>query len=109
MPLSAGMALKNFLKASKPPADAPMPTMGHPETYVNAAASATASVSAVEDGTEFARSCWLSFSLWRTLGRRGAPVRGLDPNGSRLLVDLFLAMYISWLDSAVKGKFSFRR
>ena len=29
MPLSAGMALKNFLKASSPPAEAPMPTIGN--------------------------------------------------------------------------------
>src|SRR5262245_16158095 len=28
MPLSAGMAVKNFLKASSPPAEAPMPTTG---------------------------------------------------------------------------------
>jgi hypothetical protein len=27
MPLSAGNVLKNFLKASRPPADAPMPTI----------------------------------------------------------------------------------
>jgi hypothetical protein len=29
MPLSAGMALNNFLNASSPPADAPMPTTGN--------------------------------------------------------------------------------
>ena len=29
MPLSTGMAAKNCLKAAKPPADAPIATMGH--------------------------------------------------------------------------------
>jgi hypothetical protein len=49
MPLSAGMAAKNFLKASNPPAEAPMPATGGPDC-VRLLSSEDATFSADETG-----------------------------------------------------------
>src|SRR5581483_1943839 len=61
MPLSAGMAANSLLKASSPPAEAPIPAMGKPDARGLSSTGAAAACTSVLSGGFLATSAALDF------------------------------------------------